>query len=739
MEKNAIQIKKDLVIVGAGVPGVVHAIQAARMGVKVALINNRGYVGGNGSAEVSVTVSGATGTQKYNYFARETGVVEELMLENLYRNPDGNRYIWDAVMMDKLLDEENIELFLNTNVFKADVEDGKITCVYGDQNTTGKVFAFEAPLYADDTGDGFLGYMAGAEFRYGREGKAEFNERIAPDEPDHYVIPSTLAFFAKDVGHKVTYKAPKFATDLTKTDVLKYRVIPKSNFGRFHWFYEIDGELDNVDDSETIIQHHRNLVYGIWDYIKNSGEYDADNYDLEFVAPIMGKRESRRIMGDHILTEGDIVNQVDFEDSVGYGGWSIDLHAIRGFYAQEPVNKHVFLKGIYQIPYRCGYSKDISNLFIEGRCMSTSHVGFGTTRVMATLATLAQANAVASYLCMKYNTTPRGVYENHLEELQQTLLKYDQYIVGKKYDDKENLAQNAKVTVSSVKKLAMTDKDGEMVMESGLSLSIPVKKEMQSVRFLMSVKQDTELFYKAYEPTKQENYHPSVLLAEKSVKIQKTDGFQWVTLPLDVTVSKPCNLFIGMQANENITFATSTQSVAGVICCYHQFHDADVLIDIDTLEKLKESWSRLNKTLCFEAGTDEQIFAGENLTNGFARPYGGTNIWQSQQVEGEYFTLKLPEKKNIREMVLIFDSDLDICIRNTATSPENSTQALVTDYNVLCKNADGEFVQVMEVRDNHQRYNALDLEGVETDEVKVEFLKTNGQKFVGVYEARLYA
>lgn len=737
MEK--IQVTKDLVIVGGGIPGIVHAIQAARLGVTVALVHNRGYLGGNCSAEVPVTISGATGTQEFNYFARETGVVEELILENMHRNPEGNRYIWDAVLMDTVLAEKNIEIFLNTNVYKAEVKDGKIVSVFGDQSTTGKIFEFFGKLFADDTGDGNLAYLAGAEYRYGREGKAEFGERIAPDQPDRYVIPSTLAFYAKDTGHPVKYKAPKFAVDLTKTDVLKYRVIPENNFKSYHWFFEIDGDLDQVKDSEHIIQDHRNLVYGIWDYIKNSGKYDSENYDLEYVAPIMGKRESRRVVGDHILTENDIVGQADFEDTVGHGGWSIDLHAIRGFYATEPINKHIFLKGIYQIPYRCGYSKNIDNLFVEGRCMSTSHVGFGTTRVIATLATLAQANAVATYLCLKYHTTPRGVYEQHLEELQQTLLKYDQYIVGKAYNEKENLAQDAKVTVSSVRKLANTTQESKKPMTNDLAISMPVVKRMQSVRVLLDVAQDTVLKYWVGMPEKGENYNPAKKLTEKEIPISKTSDFTWIELPLNIEVEKPCNIFIAMQANENICYAATSKTLTGVVCAYREAVNNVCIIDVETLDLKKDMWYRLKHNICFEAGTDENVFGGQNLINGFARPYQGINIWQSKKVAGEYFALTLPEKKSLRELVLIFDSNLDIIIRNFYAEPYAAIPSVVKDYDVYCKNENGEFVKVREVRDNYQRVNTVALDGVTTDEIKVEFLATNGQEHVGVYAARLYA
>ena len=732
-------IEKDVVIIGGGIPGIVHAIQSARLGMKVALINDRGYLGGNGSAEIGVCVSGATGTQEFNFFARETGVLEELLLENLHRNPDGNRYIWDGVLTEAVLSEENIELFANTYVDSVETDGNKIISVSGSQNTTEKRFVFKAPVFADNTGDGTVAYLAGANYRYGRESKEEFGERIAPDKADNHVLPSTLAFFAKDMGHKVAYTPPKFALDLSKTDVLKYRIIPKKDFAHSMWFYEIDGDIDQINEAEKIIQDHRELVYGIWDHIKNSGEYDADNYDLEYVSPIMGKRESRRIMGDHILTESDIVEQRDFEDTVGHGGWSIDLHAIRGFYATEPINRHIIIKGIYQIPYRCGYSENIDNLFVEGRCMSTSHVAFGTTRVMATLATVGQANAVASYLCKKYDTTPRGVYKNHLEELQQTLLKYDQYIVGKEYNDDKNLAKDAKVTVSSVKGLKITEQDGKIQLNKDLSISIPVKKKMESIKVLLNVKEDTVLKYKISSPVKGESYNPEILLCEKEISLKKTDGFTWITLPLNVEIEKGRNLFFELTTNENIWCATSEKGLPGVVCSYHEYIDSVVIIDIDTLDKKKDQWYRLHKNICFEAGTDEEIYSGENLINGYARPYGGANIWASKQIEGEYFTLKLSEKKILNEMVLIFDSDLDELCHSTNDGGMKKAQGLVKDYDVLCKNKNGEFVNVMEVRDNYQRVNTLDLEGVETDEVKVVFHETYGQDFVGVYSARLYS
>ena len=316
MENRIIKVEKDFVVVGGGIPGIVSAIQAARLGLKVALINNRGYMGGNASAEINVNISGATGVQEFNYFARETGIMEELILENMHKNVMGNRYVWDAVLSDKLLKETNIELFANTNIDKVETKDGKIVCVSGSQLATEKRFEFYAPFFADDTGEGAVGFLAGAEYRYGREGKAEYGERVAPDTPDNHVLPSTLNFVAKDMGKPVPYVRPDFALNLFETDVLKYRVIPKKGFMFSQWFYEVDGDKNQIDDAEEIIKDHKSLVYGIWDYIKNSGEYDAENYDLQYVSPVPGKREGRRLMGDYVLTESDVFNQSDFTDTL---------------------------------------------------------------------------------------------------------------------------------------------------------------------------------------------------------------------------------------------------------------------------------------------------------------------------------------------------------------------------------------------------------------------------------------
>ena len=272
MKMKEIKITADLVIAGAGMPGICTALKSARMGLKTALISNRPYFGGNGSAELMIMIVGASGMQEFNYNARETGIIEELFLENLYRNPEKNRYIWDGILLDKLQAEENLMLFPNTCIDEVQMgKDGSIQSISGLQTTTETRYVFSAPLFVDDTGDGTVGYLAGAEYRYGREAQAEFGEKFAPEVADDGVLPSTMVFFAHDVGHPVPYTPPKFAKDLTKTDVLEHRIIPPDMFHQFLWFYELDGNLNQMDRYEDILQHHRELSTVCGTTLKTAG------------------------------------------------------------------------------------------------------------------------------------------------------------------------------------------------------------------------------------------------------------------------------------------------------------------------------------------------------------------------------------------------------------------------------------------------------------------------------------
>lgn len=725
--------QKDLVVIGAGLPGIVAAIQAARLGLRVALINDRGYLGGNASAEINVQVNGADASMEFNFFARETGIIEEIRLENLFRNPQSNRYIWDTVLLDFVLQEENIELFLNTNIDSVNVDENKnIISVDGSQLDSEKRFVFEAKWFLDDTGDGTIGALAGADYMQGREAKDTFDERIAPDHADHYVIPSTLNFYAKDVGKPVHYVPPKFAVDLKKGDILKYRTIPQNGFERSQWFYELGGSYDQVADIETIIHMHRGLVYGIWDYIKNSGNYPSENYDLEYVSCIPGKRESRRLVGDYILTEKDVVEQKDFEDAVGYGGWSIDLHAIDGFYSKDIINRHFVLKGIYQIPFRTGYSKDIKNLFMAGRCMSTSHVAFGSTRVIATLSTLGQALGAAAYLCKKYCIMPSEVYtKGYVKELQQLLLRNDCYIPGVCQEIKGTKMEQAIISASSTKKCCCVHSDSELILEKKVGLILPVKEYLGKVKLLIRNTKSTELRYSVYLPHKKESYNPAYKIQEGKIELDNIKEFQWITVEINKEINNQY-VFIMLEENPDIVIAASSKLMQGCVSLMRYPNTAPNVVDIDTLEKKEFCWRKIEGSICFALSHDENTYNPNNVINGWRRPHGNANLWVSDgKCKDEWLAASFIKPTSINEMKICFDSNLNQML-DWSWHEKNTMPQIVKDYDVYCK-INGKYQKIQEIRNNYQRMNKISVNKKNVEEIKIRFLSTNGADEVGVY------
>lgn len=204
----------DLVVVGGGLAGTCTAIAAARAGIKVVLVQDRPVLGGNASSEVRLWVLGATSHMgNNNRWAREGGVVDEILVENTYRNPEGNPLVLDTILLEKVVEEANIELLLNTAVHEVQKKDGSDTiesvAAFCSQNSTR--YELSAPLFCDASGDGLVGFMAGAAFRMGAEAAEEFDEGLAPDQSYGELLGHSIYFYTKDVGRPVQFTAPSFA------------------------------------------------------------------------------------------------------------------------------------------------------------------------------------------------------------------------------------------------------------------------------------------------------------------------------------------------------------------------------------------------------------------------------------------------------------------------------------------------------------------------------------------------
>lgn len=460
----------DLVVCGGGMSGICAALAAARNGVKTALVHNRSVLGGNASSEIRIHISGASDSQKKPEL-EEGGILYELMLDNKACNDWFSYSIWDSVLFNKVRFQDNLDLFLNTVMYDADCTDNRITVMHCFQETTEKHIDFEAPLYADCTGNGTLGYFVGAKFMTGSEGHDKYGEKHAPETENNNRMGNTILFCAVNRGEPVKFTPPAFAKKLSEDD-LRLRVhsseIPDysqaedpeeyrrvSSFSSAgieygYWWLELSGDSEDIiDDYENIRDDLYAYFYGVWDHIKNGGDHGAENYDLEWVGTLPGMRESRRLLGDYVLNECDLLNNRLFDDGVAYGGWGVDLHAPHGIKDRNLLPSQVWtFDGTYTIPYRCYYSKNIDNLFMAGRNISASKLGMASTRVIGTCAIGGQAVGTAAAMCMENGVSPRGL-NVFVPQLRQRILKDGGFIPYLKNEDEKDVARTAHFTASS--------------------------------------------------------------------------------------------------------------------------------------------------------------------------------------------------------------------------------------------------------------------------------------------------
>ncbi len=444
-----VDLQCDLLVAGGGPAGVCAALAAARHGSKVVLIQDRSRLGGNSSSEVKMHIVGAnnhTGRPGW----REGGIIEELRLEDAANNPHRSWELWDLLLYDKCVSEPNITLLLDTTVYAADVGDKKIQRVMARCDKTEHLYRITSKLYADCTGDSRLALEAGATIRWGHEDRKEFGEPLAWEKATRDVLGSSILFTSRDYGKPIGYTPPKWARKIEKKH-LRFRGVGGWEYG--YWWIEWGGHLDTIRDNERVRFELLSIVTGVWDYIKNSGEVKgAENWGMDWVGMVPGKRESRRIEGEHILTQQDVMGlNGDFDDAVCIGGWPLDEHPPSGFDNPEiPPFTSIKLPEVYNIPLRSFISKDISNLMMAGRNASCSHVAFTSTRVMATCAVMGQALGTAAAQCVKNGTTPKQLANDsgQVKTLIQTLLRDDQSIKHRKNEDPRDLARKAKATAS---------------------------------------------------------------------------------------------------------------------------------------------------------------------------------------------------------------------------------------------------------------------------------------------------
>jgi hypothetical protein len=405
----------DLVVVGGGMAGTCTAISAARLGLDVALVQNRPVLGGNNSSEVRVHLNGGANLPPY---PRLGDVVMELDPGNR-GNARPAAFYNDDKKLRIVQAEPKLHLFLNTHAYGVEKDGDRIVAVIAKNVRTNRDLRFPARVFADCTGDGTIGYLAGADYRMGRESWEQTGESLAPKQPDAMTMGASVQWYSIETFEPSPFPECPWALQFTEASC--------QHATRGDWNWETGLNRHQITEFERVRDHGLRAAYGNWAFQKNQSKHKARyaNRKLSWVAYVAGKRESRRLLGDVILKQQDVQGRREFPDAMVTTTWSIDLHY------PDPKNTEHFpgeefktickTPGIkpYPIPYRCFYSRNVENLFMAGRDISVTHVALGTVRVMRTCGMMGEVVGMAASICKKRNTTPRGVYHEHLAELKQ--------------------------------------------------------------------------------------------------------------------------------------------------------------------------------------------------------------------------------------------------------------------------------------------------------------------------------
>jgi hypothetical protein len=728
----------ELVVVGGGLSGTAAAISAARNGVKVALVHERSMLGGNSASEVRLYPEA---NDAYQPWIRESGIHEEFHLEDRVRNHTRYREgltncHWDLVLYEWCVREPNLTLFLNTHMHGVEKAGAnRIKSIRAIQLGTEKSLELSAPLFIDATGDGVLGYRAGADFRWGREGRDEHGESLAPEKPDGKVMGNTLFFRAVDTGQPVPFKRPAWAMEFATEKDLFARNHKDLEAG--YWWIEIGAPHHPITDNEQIRHEALRALLGVWDHVKNKGDHGAANYALEFVGFWPYKRESRRIIGDVVLDQKQVQNPQRYDDAVAYGAWGVDLHCQGGILTPDerpfipPHNTNFELLGTlpYGISLRSLYSRNIENLFTVGRNMSASYVAFCSSRVLSTGCIVGQAAGVAAGLCRKYGASPRQVAKEHACECQQLILRQDGHIPGVENNDTKDLARSAKATASTEAPLAFPDPTYPRELSHPRAQLFPVSEDRIDTVSLW-------LENRRAEPVEmQVGLRPAahvwdfraakdIATATSTVPL-KHKG--WIDFALNAKVEPRKLYWVHAPAAPRV-FWRSIEVPRGVSHATPPGASAAQRMG-------KTRWEQQGTSYCLGVKLSPQSrpYGADNVNHGTHRPDMWTNIWISEPGLPQHLELAWPSPVQFNTVLLTFDTNTG----RRENLPLFRYPDCVKDYDLQAM-IGGTWQTIAAGRDNYMRRCTHTFGRVRADRLRLNVLATNGAPTARVYEVRVY-
>lgn len=768
-----IEEKYQVVVCGGGMAGFSAAVASARQGKKTCLIQNRPVFGGNCSSEIGVTIHGAAA---FHAYARETGIISELLIEErsvnhaeIYENGWINS-VWDMVMYDLAVKEEQLTFYLNTDVREVNLsaDNKKIESVIATILNAETQLTISGELFIDCTGDGVIAYKAGCEWRMGSESKAEFNEIHAPEKASDDVMGNSIHFRAKDMGSPVPFKAPDWA--IKHEDPAYFYEqgrIPKDKRGGF-WWLEIGVPYHTIYDNENIRHELTRHTLGVWDWMKNHDpkmKEQTKNYALDWIGQVPGKRESRRIMGEYLITENDIQDKTVFEDEVGFGGWFVDLHTPGGLLAEHAeaaaategeeyntFNEYLVKSycGPYGFPLRSLIAKDVTNLMMAGRNLSATHAALGTLRVMGTTATMGEAVGIAATVALDKKVGVKEVPNNFIKEVQQKLLRGGCFLPNYKNEDKQDLALKAKVTASSTDKLFGAGPESvgfhhglsiwrdqpqyhNEVLETIKGQIIAIgntKVETLSVCLTNTSQevQEVEATIRPVDHIWDYRVNAGKTLAKTTLQVPVGEKI-WVDWDVNLSAKNglPQGQYIRLDlgGNKNIEWKEAGCIIPG--------HTAMYQIGGNKMRRYYNG-----NTLSFKVTPEQDCFHAANIISGVSRPHQYTNVWMSDANLPLDQWIKLawdtPQKMNTVE--LTFSGHL---LREYhAYQPFYKDPQCPKDYELWVLE-NGDWLKVESVEGNYQRQRKHQLPKTYTaNELKVVVKATNGDTRACIYEIRVY-
>ncbi|KAF4994826.1 hypothetical protein FGRMN_5560 [Fusarium graminum] len=740
-------LNADLCVCGGGFAGTIAAIAAARNGVKVILIQDRPVLGGNASSEVRLWILGATSHMfNNNRYAREGGLVDEILLENLYRNPEGNPLILDTILLEKVRLESNIQVLLNTALVGCDKEDDRISTVSAFNPQSSLKFNIQAQQFIDCTGDGTLSFLAGAPFRIGAEKRDEFGELFAPSSEYGHLLGHSIYFYTKDAGKPVKFVAPSYALKDVEAEIPRFKSFSTKEMGCNLWWIEYGGRLDTIHDTEEIKWELWKVVYGVWDYFKNSGRFpEAENLTLEWVGTVPGKRESRRFIGPTMMVQQDIVEQRFHSDAVSFGGWSLDLHPADGVFSEVDGCTQWHSKGVYQIPFSSMVCSEIPNLMYGGRIISASHVAFASTRVMATCGANANALGIAASLCKKKALDPMQLLvKSEMKDFQQELMRFGQFIPGYKLNDPTDLVHSAsKVEGSPAFELSQLPADGPpKVLVRSLAQMLPLSQgPVPKFSITAMSVESTELVVQLRGSQKPYNYTPEVILAERSFSLKPGQN----DLNIEFNVENPQTqfVFLAFVQNEAVALCTTNTRVSALMTVEHECTQSPPSdVGVEDFERWTPVRRPMGHNLALTLDPPLKAWGVENIRNGVPRPTKRTNCWVPRADSSGRKLLKVSwdTPVEVGKVVVHFDTDYDHALESVLRGhPERSIPFCVKKWRLLDL-SDGD-KEIFVEDENHLSRREVTLDSPrKVTELGVEVLELNGDEntFGGIFEVRVY-